>query len=486
MVASYQNLEGGSGRSMYFRAPRYRPQALVGQEIPTVRLGEQEARLYDVSLSGIACQLGEVELAPNPGTVLPVEVWLRNERAFYGTAEVVRATSDSRSLRVALRFLDCLFEPSHLRSLGQEALFRDAVDEGADRYAAVPRGYRSAVAEAAIVLSHWRDLLTRREQQIRLASGRDTDRALAELEDLAENQIRREWRRVHDRATEESASASNSPESLLASKRLTELLVTPILMGAPIWKLGYTKPRGYPGDFELMNLMYDSHRLGSSTFDRIMHQLGREERLAATVRDRKDFLLAHIGEVTIPAFYDANASIEITNLGAGPAREIEEFIAGAELRGRLKITLVDQDEEALAFAHERIRRAALKQGDRVELRCRHVSLRQLLTHSELLDEVRGQDLIYSAGLFDYLGERMAKTLVERLFECLRPDGRLLVGNAVEDDAVKWVPEFVLDWKLLYRDADAMLQLARGVSGPGKVEIQYDRSQAWQFLVVRRQ
>src|SRR5215468_1157978 len=157
---------------MYFRAPRYRPQALVGQEIPTVRLGEQEARLHDVSLSGIACQLGDREVPPIAGTILPVEVWLRNERAFYGNAEVVRATRDTRFLRVALRFLDCLFEPAHLRSLGQEALFKDAVEEGADRYAAVPKGYRSAVAEAAIVLAHWRDLLTRREQQIRLSNGR--------------------------------------------------------------------------------------------------------------------------------------------------------------------------------------------------------------------------------------------------------------------------------------------------------------------------
>jgi len=484
VTASYQDLEGGSGRSVYFRAPRYRPQALVGEEVPTVRLGEQEARLHDVSLSGLACQLVGGDKSPAPGAVVPVEVWFRNERAFYGNAEVVRSQPGNRGTRVGLRFLDCLFEPADLRSLGQEALFRDALDEGSDRYAAVPEGYRRAVAEVVVVLSHWRDLLTRREEQLQLANGRQGHEALGALEEVAEKQMRQEWERVRAKATEESVAAYASPESLLAAKRLTELLVTPILIGAPIWRLGYTKPRGYPGDFELMNLMYDGIRMGRTSFDRIMHQLGREERLAATVSDRKEFLIRHLGDTALSTPHRSGDLIEITSLGAGPAREIEEFVARGQ-GGGMRFTLVDQDEEALECAHERIRRAALKHGSRIELRCRYVSLRQLLTQGELLDEVRNQHLIYSAGLFDYLGERMAKALVGRLFECLRPSGHLLIGNAVDDEAVKWVPEFVLDWKLLYRSADAMLDLLDPKDLRAKVDLQHDRSGAWQFLVVQR-
>jgi SAM-dependent methyltransferase len=370
-----------------------------------------------------------------------------------------------------------------LQSLGQDVLFRDALSQGAATYSAVPDGYRRALSEVLIVLSHWRRLLRQREQELSTSTTQAQETGIRELEELAEEQIRRDWSRVHFVANSEAAAAYQSREAFLASKRLTELLVTPILMGAPIWRRGYEKPRGYPGDFELMNFMYDDARLGASTFDRVMHQLGREERLAATVRNRKDYLIGHIRE-TARTTSGRGDPTHVMNIGVGPARELEEFLSKEDLHGPLTISIVDQDESALAFAQEKIRRASLRHRDRVSLRCRHVSFKQLLTHPELIKEVRGQDLIYSAGLFDYLSEGVAQTLVANLVELLKQDGRLLIGNAADDDAVKWVPEFVLDWRLIYRTPDDMLRLAANVSEVSKLEVQHDSSRAWNFLVVR--
>jgi hypothetical protein len=457
----------------------------LGKELPRVSIGKVEAHLFDVSLSGIACQLSDSSVAPEAGTIVPVKIWVRDRQAFSGSAEVVRSQREPKALKLGLRFIDSLLAPSVLQGLGQDAAFQDALNEGAQVYSSVPEGYRRALSDAVVVLSHWRELLRGRESEIIASDVEDRATALTDLERIAVQRVRRDWLLVHAAANKEIALAYRSRESLLAAKKLTELLITPILMGAPIWQRAYRKPRGYPGDFELMNFMYDDQALGDSVFDRVMHQLGREERLAATVRDRRDYLVRQIQEAVSQGSAEGQAQIRISSIGAGPAREIEDFLAHHELETGLVISLIDQDDAALEFAHERIRRVALRHGGRVALRCRHVSFKQLLTHLELIEEVREQDLIYSAGLFDYLPEVVAQVLLTRLFEFLRPDGRILVGNAVDDDGVKWVPEFVLDWRLIYRTPAEMLRLAEGVGERGKFEIQHDSSQAWQFLVGRR-
>jgi extracellular factor (EF) 3-hydroxypalmitic acid methyl ester biosynthesis protein len=234
-----------------------------------------------------------------------------------------------------------------------------------------------------------------------------------------------------------------------------------------------------------MNLMYEEVPRGSSVFARVMHQLGREERLAATVRDRKDFLVREL-EAALGRRDRQRGDLRITNLGAGPARELEDFIVRSRLEDPLVITLIDQDEAALEYAHDKLRRASLSSGCRVDLRCRHVSFKDLLTETALSEEVRDQDLIYTAGFFDYLPDSVATTLLLRLASSLRDHGRLLVGNAVDSAHVKWVPEFVLDWEMVYRTPDDMRKIAQPIASSCHLDVVFDGSGAWQFLVAERQ
>ena len=68
-----------------------------------------------------------------------------------------------------------------------------------------------------------------------------------------------------------------------------------------------------------------------------------------------------------------------------------------------------------------------------------------------------QDLIYSVGLFDYLTNRRATSLVRRLYEMLAPGGLLIIGNMNETPlSGLWPLEFITDWTLYYRDDPQML------------------------------
>jgi hypothetical protein len=480
----YQQLEGGLGRAVYFRAPRIKADVLVRGETPIARLGSAAGRVRDLSTDGMLLDLSGDAGTPQLGSVMSLELHVRNEELFTSAVEVVRAESIRGAARVAVRFINSVLDPDVVRARVRDAVFRDEFRAGLAVYDAVPNEYRLALNEAVLVLSHWRDLLEEREREILDRLPDTPTHELADLQEGAAERVAIDWLRVHARASHASKEAGISPQAMGAAKRLTETLLTPILVHGPIWRHAYAKPRGYPGDFELMNMMYEDATRGHSVFARVMHQLGKEERLAATVRDRKDFLLKQL-LAAVERKKSSRSDIRITNIGSGPARELEEFLLAVNLDRRLHITLVDQDQDALQFAHDRLRRAALRHGDKVVLRCLFVSFKRLLANSELVNEVREQDLIYTAGFFDYLPGAVASALLTRLVGLLRGQGRLLIGNAVDANHVKWVPTFVLDWDMIYRTPDDMRALASHVAGQCRLDVDFDESAAWQFLSVQR-
>jgi extracellular factor (EF) 3-hydroxypalmitic acid methyl ester biosynthesis protein len=229
--------------------------------------------------------------------------------------------------------------------------------------------------------------------------------------------------------------------------------------------------------------MYDPVRQGASVFARILHQLGREERLSATVPKRKELLVRHIQEAV--ARGRSHQEVSVASVGAGPAREIEDYLRHHSVGSRTAFILIDQDEHALRYADEQIRKVAVRHGDLVTVKCRYASFKQMISEPELLQELRGHDLIYSAGLFDYLSEPVGRELTSRLFELLREGGWVLFGNAAESWEARWVPEFILDWRMFYRTEQDMREFALDLGDSAKVEVERDPSGAWSFLVARK-
>jgi len=136
-------------------------------------------------------------------------------------------------------------------------------------------------------------------------------------------------------------------------------------------------------------------------------------------------------------------------LGAGHMREAEQSRALGTL-GRLVV--LDQDEEAAAEA----RRALDGQAPvtTVTAAVRRLALRP---------DAYGQfDLIYAAGLFDYLDDDTARKLLRALFPVLRPGGRLLVTNyrpGARDEAYL---DAYMDWRMFRRDEAEIQALLEGL------------------------
>jgi SAM-dependent methyltransferase len=73
------------------------------------------------------------------------------------------------------------------------------------------------------------------------------------------------------------------------------------------------------------------------------------------------------------------------------------------------------------------------------------------------------DLVYSAGLYDYLEQPVAAALTAELTRLLRPGGKLLVANFARDFPTQAFMEAFMDWRLLDRSAAEVAALVRPAS-----------------------
>jgi extracellular factor (EF) 3-hydroxypalmitic acid methyl ester biosynthesis protein len=73
-------------------------------------------------------------------------------------------------------------------------------------------------------------------------------------------------------------------------------------------------------------------------------------------------------------------------------------------------------------------------------------------------------LIYSAGLFDYLGDRTFSRLVSVLFDALLPGGVVAVGNVAAHNPSRWIMEYFTEWFVIHRAPAALLRLAADLRG----------------------
>ncbi len=482
MSQSYDELSGGLGHSINYRAERFSPRALFHHSRSALEIDGRPVELGDVSATGLCYVADAAALVPPIGDLVDFRLELSGREAAHGRGSIVRVQTLPGSARIGVRFLDRLITPDALRALDADTAFDRSAARGTSVYADVPRDYREACFEAQLLLSHWQHVLDQHEREIRRRAESAT--RLADVEATAVEKMRREWLDVRERAGTASDRIGDGHPAYAASRQLTGVLLAPFVARSPFLDRCRVKPRGYPGDYLAMSWMYEGKRRGDTLFGRVLDQLGLEERLAHTVPMRRDALLEHLAWRAERPRVDGRPT-RILNLGAGPARELHEWLDRLAPGPRLELVLIDQDEEALAFAHERVTRAALRHAGRVRVICRHLSFRQLFAAPQQLQELGGCGLIYSAGLFDYLRNTTAETLIKQCFELLEPGGRLLVGNAADAPVVRWLPEYALDWKMIYRTAQDMRGLGAPFAERARIEQGTDASGAWHLLTLTR-
>ncbi len=232
----------------------------------------------------------------------------------------------------------------------------------------------------------------------------------------------------------------------------------------PLTARAFSMSRGYQGDAELLDIIYneDYRRFPALSATPIGERIFGYTiacKAPSAVRERRKYLAAQIDALCarIP-------SAHILSVACGHLRELE-MSSAVQSASFGRFVGFDQDPATLSEVS--------KQWGALGVECKLESVKKFLG-SPTDDRF---DLIYAAGLYDYLDEQVAQHVTENLFNRLRPGGRLLIGNYTpENDEIGYM-EAYMGWHLIYRDAQAMYRLAATIPAESVGSISTTRDSA---------
>lgn len=228
------------------------------------------------------------------------------------------------------------------------------------------------------------------------------------------------------------------------------------------------RPHGYHGDFEIIDRIYTNWVSPDPTLERWDHFFQRSS-AAKAVRARKEYCHALLRDI-------ANcrpSGAQVLNVASGPGRDIFEFfIKHADLAHRLRIHFVEQDSKAIEHASK------LLTPFHSQITLDHNNILRWRTNQRF-------NLIWCAGLFDYLTDALFVRLLRKLAGMVYPGGELVVGNFSNRNVHRNYMEFG-GWHLFHRDsAKLMLLFERACIADASARIGEEPNGVNLFLHIRK-
>lgn len=349
----------------------------------------------------------------------------------------------------------------------------------------ISSAFKVAVADFQMLLAEVRRWLDQVELGVRsepLGVRRDMERqVLGELEGRILPEID-EWAGRFDDAAEQIEDALRPAYRAYARRQ-----IHPLVMCSPFVYRTYHKPLGYAGDYEMVNMILRDPHEGATMFAKLVNVVFLRNPPAEAHRNRIHRLQRHLSEEA-RRVTATGRRIRILNLGCGPAREVQLFLEQDPEADLADFTLMDFNAETLEFAAQSLRRLQAERGRRTGLRLETRSVNQLL--KEAMRPAAGDgsweyDLVYCAGLFDYVSDRVCRRLVGLFYSWLAPGGKVLVTNVDAAKPFRHSMDYILEWHLICRNRVQMESLVPEATPAAGVRIETDETGVNVFLEIRK-
>lgn len=415
---------------------------------------------------------------------------MMNERVVYSGRAVIANLVNTGIMLVCEASLsdDCwldvdMLSPSRSKDRLLEDFFRFLEDT--EKTQRVIPGYKVVVADIHTLLADLRRWMEQVELGVRSLPSGDRLKAERETIQTLEEPLLPVVMPLMSRL--EEVAASIPPDQAPAHRSYAKRQLHPLVLCSPFIYRTFQKPLGYAGDYEMVSMMMRDPYEGSTMFAKTLNRLFLDTAPVVAHRNRITYLVDKLrGETRRLA--SCGKTARVLNLGCGPAREVQLFLANDALSDSADLLLLDFNDETITNTSR----------DLVALRARHhrrtgLAFEQKSVHQILKESLRGDgllqpgsfDYVYCAGLFDYLSDRICRRLMDIFYELLAPGGLLVATNVDSSNPSRAWMEHVLDWHLVYRDKAGFLQLAPQMADAADCTTRSDATGVNIFLEVRK-
>jgi len=260
----------------------------------------------------------------------------------------------------------------------------------------------------------------------------------------------------------------------------------PLILCSPFFWRTYTKPLGYAGDYEMVNMILRDPIEGASLFAKLLNLHFLRLPAGEAHRNRITYLTDKLRSETRRCIQEGRPA-RIFNLGCGPAREVQNFLNQDDLCDRAHLSLLDFNEETIQATGQNLASLRSHLGRRTLIRMLQRSVHQILREGPHPpgEDAGPYDFIYCAGLFDYLSDRICKRLVEIFYSLLAPGGLLVVTNVEAANPSRHMMEYLMEWHLIYRTGAQLQALAPSQAAPEQCRLEADITGVNVFLEIRK-
>ena len=225
-------------------------------------------------------------------------------------------------------------------------------------------------------------------------------------------------------------------------------IIAPYMVGNPLMERALAKPRGYPGDYLMMEHYYNDRvdfKDGlCGFFDK--YALSRYGLIKARKVKIKKILAARL--LSSKSLQD---KWYVCSMGAGSGREWVEIQSeiGSKVVPGVQLTYIDWDAEALAYAKNRLRHNRIPEA----ITCVAANLLKF-SESKMWDQHVGRyHLVYSLGVANYFYDTTLGIILNTGFRLLRPGGELIVTHKASETFDFTIPDWLCDWTFVQRSKE---------------------------------
>jgi len=255
--------------------------------------------------------------------------------------------------------------------------------------------------------------------------------------------------------------------------------IFPYFMRSRFAERAYFKPKGYAGDFLMMEHIYADQPKGEGRLGEIIDEFCLQRPGSLAIRGRRVLLKEQLMRLS-GAIAARGGSTRIMNLACGPNRELFDFLTECEYSESIEALCVDIDSEALQYTNQYVNifphRASIRLMSENVIKW---SLGRARHHIE------PQDIIYSAGLCDYLDPRLFRALINQCHRHLKPGGTLLLGNFTFYPDSLFLDK-LLKWELIYRTEEDLRELFAATPFGTQVTIIAERENVNLFALATKE
>ncbi len=314
----------------------------------------------------------------------------------------------------------------------------------------------------------------------------ETDRFLGTMDKLEAELLGDEYE--HDRVLKKTHEAIDEMMGFCAkfeqkvrdreliAKKKEEFKSKTAYMLCKSWFMNHARiwPQGYQGDYKMLDNIYRNIPLSTGIgyfIDCYFTSYSLSRAVRGRLKKAVEILGGEFRKTKGKRFFD---------IGCGSSRDLFEMAQNINASD-VQVTCIDIDEDALAFTMDRLTYAGL--GNHLHIRKYNVA--RMINRDRNLREFGKQDVIYSAGVFNYLPDNLILNLIGALYEMLDSGGKMVIAF---EDAMEYRPQevhWLVNWDSFLQRTEADCRALFKTAGFPGIAIERDETGVIMFCMLEK-